>query len=731
MPALSSQVHNIPQLRLAHRALTVAFLTGLALMMGGCSATETGKSEAVPATTVTIAGASQIRIGGTAQFTATVTGDSSTTVTWQVNGVAGGSASTGTISSAGLYKTPSTLPSPNTVTIAAGNQSATKPGTLVATLLNPIPVVSSAIATQAGASANYNIVVKGTGFVSGAQIQIGASSVTTNFVSATELTAVVPVSSGTTSLSITVVNPTSGGTPSAAVNASIATYKATITAAARLLDQATFGPTLTDIAHVQQIGIDAYISEQFKVAPTLEPDIATTPTAICTATNLLPCQQSEWWQAALTSQDQLRQRVAFALSEMFVVSSTVLNARYITPYQSILAKDAFGNFSTLLHDVSLSPAMGGYLNMLNSNKPASGQIANENFARELMQLFTTGINLLNPDGSPQLDASGNAIPVYTQAQVQAFARAYTGWTYATATGTVPTSFPNGTVNFDLPMAAVESAHDTTAKTLLNGTVLPAGQSAEQDLSGALANLFGHPNTGPFVCRQLIQHLVTSDPNPAYVERVSAVFTDNGSGVRGDMQAVIRAILEDPEARAGDTSATFDGGHLREPSLYITDVLRGLGATNTSSVGDYSSPGNYAATLGERPLASPSVFNFFPPNYVVPGTSTNAPEFSQENTANAILKLTLADNLVYNRIPTFTIDLSATSSLGIIASQTGVALVDAGNLVDALGIIFMHSQMPAQMRSEIVNHVATLTNIPQRVRVATYLVITSSQYKVEN
>jgi uncharacterized protein (DUF1800 family) len=731
MPALSSLAHNMPQLRFSNRALTVTLITGLGLMIGGCSARETGTGEAAPATTVTIAGASQIRIGGTAQFTATVTGGTSTAVAWQVNGVSGGSAATGTISSAGLYKSPSTLPSPNTVTIAAVNDSATKPGTLVATLLNPIPVVSSATATQTGSTANYNVVVIGTGFVSGAQIQIGGSPVTTNFVSGTELTTVASVSSGTTALSITVVNPTSGGTPSAAVTASIATYKATITAAARLLDQATFGPTVTDIAHVQQVGIDAYLSEQFKVAQTLEPDIPATPTAICTATNFLPCQQSEWWKTALTGPDQLRQRVAFALSEIFVVSSIVLDARFITPYQNILVKDAFGNFSTLLNDVSLSPAMGAYLNMLNSNKPASGQIANENFARELMQLFTTGINLLNPDGSLQLDAGGNPIPVYTQAQVQAFARAYTGWTYATSTGAAPTNFPNGTVNYDSPMAAVESAHDTTAKTLLNGTVLPAGQSAEQDLSGALANVFQQPNVGPFVCRQLIQHLVASNPSAAYVTRVSAIFADNGSGVRGDMQAVIRAILEDPEARAGDTSSTSDGGHLREPALYVTDVLRGLSATNTSSVGDYSSPGNYVSALGERPYASPSVFNFFPPNYVIPGTTTNAPEFAQENTANAILRLTLADNLVYNRISSFTIDLSATSSLGVIASQTGVALVDAGNLVDALGVIFMHSQMPAQMRSELVNHVATLTNIPQRVRVATYLVITSSQYKVEN
>jgi uncharacterized protein (DUF1800 family) len=596
--------------------------------------------------------------------------------------------------------------------------------------INPVPTISTVTATQNGASATYTIDVVGTHFVDGANIEIAGSPITTNFISTTELGATMAVPSGTTSLAISVLDPASE-TGSATVNVAIASIKATVTTAARLLDQATFGPTLADIQHVQQVGIDAYITEQFNTAPTLLPDISASPTAICTTTNLIPCEQSEWWQTMLTGNDQLRQRVALALAEIFVVSTNSVNARSVTAYQNILAKDAFTNFATIMQDVSLSPAMGGYLNMLNSNKPAAGQIANENYPRELMQLFTTGIDMLNPDGSLQLDSGGNPIPVYTEIQVEAFARAYTGWTYATATGAAPTKFPNGTANYDSPMAAVESAHDTTSKILLNGTVLPAGQTAEQDLAGALANIFSHPNVGPFICRQLIQHLVASSPSPAYVERMSAVFADNGSGVRGDMRAVIRAILEDPEARAGDSSPSFDGGHLREAMLYTTNVLRGLSFTNTSSAGDYSGLSNYTNALGEKPYTAGSVFNFFPPNYIIPGTTTNAPEFGQENTASAILRLTLADNMVNNKISNFTVNLSATSALGLTASQTGVALTDTGNLVDSLGIIFMHGQMPDDMRTAIVNHVATLTSIPERVRVATYLVITASQYKIEH
>ena len=450
--------------------------------------------------------------------------------------------------------------------------------------------------------------------------------------------------------------------------------------------------------------------------------------AVClSANNAAVCAESEWWQAAITAPDQLRQRVALALSEMFVISTDTDSGQAITPYHNMLANDAFGNYLTIMKDVTLSPGMGIYLNMVNSAKPTSAtQIANENYARELMQLFSTGLELLNPDGTPQLDSSGNPQPVYTQAQVQAFARAYTGWTFANASGGAVTRFPNNVYYF-APMAPYESAHDMTAKTLLNGTTLPSGQSAEQDLDGALANIFNHPNVGPFVCRQLIQHLVASNPSPAYVGRVAAVFADNGNGVRGDMKAVIRAILEDPDARAGDTSSSFDGGHLREPMLWITNLARGLGTVNTDANGSYYSLSNSSNALGERPYRSPSVFNFFPPNYVIPGTVANAPEFGLENTASTMLRLSLADSFVANKIGGFKTDLSATSTLGMMASGTN----GPGNLVDALGVIFMHGQMPSQMRTAIVNEVSTLTDPAQRARVATYLVITSSLYKVEH
>jgi uncharacterized protein (DUF1800 family) len=693
---------------------------GLMGLLTGCSSPQI--APVTPQATVTVSGASQVRVGGSAvSFTAAVTQLTNTTVTWQVNGVSGGNSSVGTIDGTGAYTPPAAVPTANPVTVTAVSvASPSVSGSAQLNILNPLPVLTSATATLVSGT-SFTIVAYGSSFVSGAQIQAAGVAESTTFVSATELQATVALPSGTTSLSVAVANPNPGAATSSSAAATL--YLASISGAARLLDQATFGPTLTDIQHVQNIGIDAYITEQFNTADTPLPNIPSPLPAVCLAANTpINCEESEWWQVALTGNDQLRQRVAFALSEIFVISTDSVNATTVPYYHNTLATDAFGNFSTIMSDVTLSPGMGAYLNMLNSAKAPTGQIANENYPRELMQLFSLGLDLLNPDGSLQLDASGNPIPAYTEAQVEAFARAYTGWTYATSTGGKPTKFPNGAANYLAPMVAVESAHDATSKALLNGTVLPAGQTAEIDLQDALSNIFNHPNAGPFVSRQLIQHLVTSNPSPAYVSRISAVFADNGSGVRGDMQAVIRAILEDTEARAGDTNPVYDGGHLREPMLWITNYLRGVGFTNTDPNSSYYSLSNYSNNLNQRPYRSASVFNFFPPSYVIPQTTLNAPEFDLENSASTILRLSLADTLVSNKITGFTTDLSATSSLGLIAAAS------PGNLVDTLGTMFMHGQMPADMRAQILITIGKLTPA-QQVRVATYLVISSSQYKV--
>jgi len=703
------------------RGLFCSFAFGFMVFINGCGSSAGGNSTQQQQPSVTVSGASQVRVGSTASFTALVSNLANTAVNWQVNGVVGGSSTVGTITAAGVYTPPSTIPANNTVNVTAVSvASPSVSGSAPVSILNPIASIATAEASPASGT-SYTLEVDGTSFVNGAQIQAGGANVATTFVSASELEATVTIPSGTTTLSVNVSNPSPGAAASNAVNAAI--YLTTVPTASRLLDQATFGPSLATIRQVQSTGADAWITQQFNTPDTPLANIPTPLPAVCLAANTpTNCEESEWWQTVLTGPDQLRQRVAFALSEIFVISSDTDDAVTITYYHNTLAQDAFTNFYTIMHDVSVSPGMGAYLNMLDSAKAPAGEIPNENYPRELMQLFTLGLDLLNDDGTLQLDGSGNPIPTYTQNQVQEFAAAYTGWTYATASGGVPSKFPNGTANYLAPMVAVESEHDTSSKTLLNGTVLPGGQTAEEDLQGALTNIFNHPNVGPFVCKQLIQHLVTSTPSPAYVARISAVFANNGNGVRGDMQAVIRAILKDTEARAGDTEPTFDGGHLREPMLWMTNFLRAVGFTNTDPNSSYFSLSNYSNNLNQRPYRSGSVFNFFPPSYVVPGTTLNAPEFDLENTASAVLRLSLADSLVNNKITSFTIDLSATSPLGQLAASS------PGQMVDMLGTIFMHGQMPTDMRTEILSAINGL-GTAQQVRVATFLVITSSQYKV--
>jgi uncharacterized protein (DUF1800 family) len=683
------------------------------------------------AQTVSVNGPTQVRLGGTAQYSALVSGAVGSAIIWSVNGAAGGTNSTGPISPSGLYSPAATIFAGHSVTISATTVAKTaSSASLSVKVLNQLPTLTAGSVTQTTPGTSFLLAVNGSGFVSASQLMVAGTNVATVFLSSTELQSTIVLPAGTTTVTVGVLNPNAAQkSPVTQLLPVQVMPPVTLTQATRLLDQTTFGPTLSSVQHVQQIGLAAYLNEQFATPTTLMPAIPNPPVATC-PNGTFSCAQSSFWKNALTANDQLRQRVAFALSQIFVVSTDMVNARTIPSYQNLLAGDAFGNFRQLLNDVATSPAMGAYLNMLNSGAAPAGQIANENFARELMQLFTTGLYLLNPDGTPQLGAQGMPQPVYTQAQVQAYARALTGWTYANPTGGVPTSFPNGVPNFDQPMQAIEVAHDMSAKTLLSDVTLPAGQTAQQDLSGAIDSIFNHPNVGPFVGRQLIQHLVTGNPSPAYVGRVAAVFANDGSGVRGDMRAVITAIVTDPEARAADTDPAANGGHLREPILYFTGILRALQFTNVNPQGRYDIATSYTAPLGQTPYGAASVFNFFPPTYVIPGTALNAPEFALENTAAATLRMTLADSIVRNHLTSFAIDMSPSSVLGQIASATGNAATDSTNLVTALNILFAHDQMTATMQSAIAANAALLTDISQRVRVSTWLVISSNFYKID-
>jgi len=666
------------------------------------------------------------------QFTATVANTSNTAVTWSVNGTTGGSAAMGLISTTGQYTAPATVPTSNVVTVQAALVSTpTVQGTSSVTLLNPIPVVSSVSPQIIGVGA-FTIQVNGSGFLTGAQVMFGTTALTTTFVSATELTATgTAVAAQAGSVSVTVVNPAPGvnnSTTSAVTQVSSVTVE-TVAAAVRFLEQSTFGPTPALVTQVQQIGFPEFLTSQFATSGSTYPDPAST------VTSLLPTQQV-FFTNALNNPDQLRQRVAFALSEMWVTSGFTVPPQGMAPYMRLLLQDAFVNYRTLMNDVTLSPAMGRYLDMVNNDNPPTGQHANENYARELMQLFTLGLDKLNEDGTLQLDSSGNPIPTYTQADVDSFALAYTGWTYPTQSGA--TLAKHNPAYWIGPMVPFESNHNTAAKVLLpvsgSAVTLPAGQSAENDLSGALDNIFAQPSLPPFVCKQLIQHLVSSNPSSAYVKRVADVFTSGtfsgggvtiGSGQRGDMQAVIAAILLDSEARRGDSTATANpgDGHLREPVLYIANILRAFGATT-----DGAAPANSASSMSQSVMDSPSVFNFFPPDYGIPGTNLLGPEFDLETTATTLVRANFINSFVYGSIGTGT-TVSFTTYANLAANPNAT-----GQLLDTLNALLLHNSMTADARTSIlaaVNAVpAGSTQNLARAEAAIYLILSSSQYQVE-
>jgi uncharacterized protein (DUF1800 family) len=682
------------------------------------------------ATAVTVTGPATVSLGTTGQYSAVVAGTSNQSVTWAVNNVAGGNATVGTISATGLYTPPAAVPSTNAIVITATSVATpTVSGTLNASIVSPIPVITTAVGSTTDGGLHFLVDVQGSNFLTGATLLIGGQAVTTNAVAQNDLqTIVADPSAQAMQISIVVQNPNPGGAQSTAVTVSLSLPQVSATAAARFLDQTSFGPTADSIAHVQQIGLQAALIEQFN-QPTTK--IGQPPLNDSECSSNWHCTQSDFLKVAAWGNDQLRQRVALAISEIWVAPIQQSNAMPF--YLNTLANDAFTNYRTIMQDTTLSPQMGSYLNMLNSGKPATGQIANENFGREMMQLFSLGLDLLNPDGSVQTDGSGNPMPAYTELQVEAFARAYTGWTNANPDGSTPAAF-NYTGNWNHLMVPIQNRHDETEKVLLNGTTLPAGQTAEDDLKGALDNIFAHPNAGPFTCRQLIQHLVTGNPSPGYVQRISAVFANNGSGVRGDMKAVLTAIILDQEARAGDTQTAdqaesnpaVDGGHLREPLLWSLNLVRAVGATQTSSTEAYPFLGlsNSLAYLGEAPFTQPSVFNYFSPEYVIPQTAINAPEFNLENTGTIVPRLNVANSAIHNSVPGLTIDLSATSAIGRQAS-------DPSALADYLSMLFMHSQMPTDMRNDLITEISAIpaTDLESRAKVAVYLVVTSSQYKI--
>ncbi|MCC7498668.1 MAG: DUF1800 domain-containing protein, partial [Bryobacterales bacterium] len=427
--------------------------------------------------------------------------------------------------------------------------------------------------------------------------------------------------------------------------------------------------------------------------------------------------QQQFFANALSGGDQLRQRVAFALSQIWVVSGLKLNdASQMVPYLELLSRDAFANYRQVMNDITLSPAMGRYLDMVNNDKPnpVRGTAADENYAREILQLFTIGLNRLNPDGTLQLDGNAKPVVTYHQETIQEFARVFTGWSYAPRAAMLPRA--HNPANFDAPMVAWEANHDTGQKILLDNFMVPRGQTAEQDLNSALDNIFQHPNMGPFLALRLIQHLVTSNPSPAYVERISRTFDDNGRGVRGDMAAVVRAILLDREARAGDEQEIADDeGHLREPVIYLLGLLRAFGAGVTAPNGLPA----FCSNMGENVYLSPSVFNYFPPDYRIEESGLVAPEFGILSPATAMIRADLVNALVYGRISGVRFNLAPWVKMAAEPDQ----------LLDQISLVLFGGAMPDPVRQSIRRAMDAQTGNTAKARAALYLAATAGVYQV--
>jgi len=489
--------------------------------------------------------------------------------------------------------------------------------------------------------------------------------------------------------------PTLPPSPAPALGDQPAVEPATV-AAARLLEHATFGPTSADIAKVKTMGQAAWLAQQFELPASALP--------VTTDMNVL---RANWFNNMAGGQDQLRQRMIFALSQLFVVSADKNPyANEMQPWLATLSANAFGNFNTLLREMTLNPSMGKYLDLANSKAPAP----NENYAREVMQLFTIGPVMLNQDGSVQTDRNGEPIPSYDQARIADISRALSGWTYAGAS----TAGANWE-KFTGPLQPRERLHDKGSKTLLQGVVLPAGQTTVQDFDAVIENLFNHPNLPPFIATRLIRAFTTSNPSQGYIERVADVFASGPAG-RGDLKAALAAVLTDAEARLDTPGASQ--GKLKDPMLHTLSLFRALDASvinPTNAFWEYSQ-------LGQKLLNAPSVFNFYSPMTGLPGTPGKfGPEFQVYAPAQAVARA----NFLYRFL--------SGEYKGMVAINIAPYVAVAGDVTALMNLVdtrLLQGRMSPAARSAIAGSVSATTDRTQRALTALYLTAISAEFAVQ-
>jgi uncharacterized protein (DUF1800 family) len=550
------------------------------------------------------------------------------------------------------------------------------------------------------------------------------------------------------------------------------THATTAGEAARFLTQATFGPTETELANLTGNAYSTWIDNQLATPPSYHRSAVNARAAEWIARGdesggWQGPRNETWWQRALTAPDQLRQRMAFALSQIFVISqfgALDIHHEGVTIYYDMLLEHAFGNYRDLIGDVTLSPMMGTYLSMMRNRKPdpVTGHEPDENYAREIMQLFSVGLSKTHLDGTLMLDDEGMPIPTYTQEETVGLAHVFTGWGphYDDAD---PPRWSNGGIasrndwfryGYDAlrDMSYYPDFHDNQERVILGGHVIPAGGDGVDRLRQALDAIFQHPNTGPFIAKQLIQKFVTSNPGPGYVARVAAVFNDNGSGTRGDLGATIKAVLLDYEARAMAPRQSYSYGKPSEPLLRVARALRVLPG-NTPKPGDPNYYINLQWGMPEQaPLLSSSVFNFYQPGYSNPGPVARAgllsPEFQIFAETNALRQANQNLNMLTWGIWTPEVMPSGTDNyrfsfiyapLVAILNTPGLTTQQAQEkLIDHLDGRFMFGAMSPGLRSQIL---ATFAALPgwfdftterqtARAQAALYLVLNSPEFFVQ-
>ena len=497
--------------------------------------------------------------------------------------------------------------------------------------------------------------------------------------------------------------------------------------ASRFLAQASFAASDAEIARVQTLGYSAWLDDQFVQPRTqghadwMRANGYVDPANV----NGFAGTDNTLWRKLIGSPDLLRQRVTLALSEIFVVSMAGLPVAWrsfvAAAYMDVLEANAFGTYRSLLEAVTLSPGMGVYLNMRGNQKedPATGRVPDENYAREVLQLFSIGLVELAPDGSLR---NGVATDTYTQETITGLARVFTGWDFDGFTRSDPAWTQR-------PMVLNAARHAEGAKSFL-GTTIPAGTDGRNALTQALDAIGAHANVGPYIGRQLIQRLVASHPSPAYVARVSAAFNDNGAGVRGDLKAVIKAVLLDSEARAAPTAGQTTRGKLREPIQRFVQWARSFGLSSPTGVWNIGNLSDPAARLGQSPLRSPSVFNFYRPGYVPPNSALGsagitAPEFQITNETTVVAWANYAQTIVANPPGEATANYSAELALAS----------DAAALVRRVALLLAADALSADTVSRITNAVGSIgastdSGKLNRVHAALHLVLCAPEYLVQ-